>query len=75
MHNVKEYRGTLEILKRLPQSENGNPRWLCNIGGMVCRTSVDSSLGYKVPNLDGKEVRARVGVHYRTATIADIERA
>ena len=69
MKNVTQHTGTLEITERLPSSANGNPRYLVRVDGWTCRTAPDSSLGYTVPNLDGKLVRAHIGTHYGKPTL------
>jgi hypothetical protein len=73
MNNLTRHTGLLTIIKRLPQSTNGNPRFLLTVDGWTCRTSVDCSLGYKVKNLDGKTVEAVIGTHYGQATLASVE--
>lgn len=69
MRNISRHEGKFEIIKRLPTSINGNPRYLVRIGGFTCKTPVDSTLGYSAPNYDGKEVIATIGTHYNTATL------
>lgn len=69
MKNVTHHIGKLEIIERLPSSRNGNPRYLLRVDGWTCRTAVDSSLGYSVGNLDGKQVEAYIGTHYGKATL------
>ena len=69
MKNLTNHTGTLEIIKRLPSSLNGNPRYLLRIDGHTCKTAVDSSYGYCVTNFDGKQVHATIGTHYGTATL------
>lgn len=82
MKDTETITGRLQILDRLPQSRNGNPRYTLLIsegrgGGqqVTCRTAPDSSLAYKLPNYDGKQVRARIGWHYGKVTLAGIEKA
>lgn len=69
MKNRTRHFGKLEIITRLPNSYYGNPRYLLRVDGWTCRTSVDSSLAYKLPNDDGKEVEAIIGTHYGVATL------
>jgi hypothetical protein len=69
MKNVTRHEGLLEVLVKLPNSINGNPRYIISIDGFVCKTPVDSSYGYSVTNYDGKMVGATIGTHYRTATL------
>lgn len=69
MKNITRHTGQLEIVRRLPSSRNGNPRFLLRVDVWTCRTAVDSSLGYSVKNLDGKRVVATIGTHYGVATL------
>lgn len=69
MKNMTRHTGTLKLIKRLPSSTNGNPRWLLRVDGFTCRTAVDSSLGYYVTNHDGKRATAIIGTHYGKATL------
>jgi hypothetical protein len=72
MKNVTRHFGTLEIIERLPQSRNGNPRYLVSVDGSVCRTAPDSQVAYVLSNFEGKKVEAKIGTHYGVATLADI---
>ena len=69
MKNVSHHYGELRILRRLPSSRNGNPRFLVMVDGYVCRTAVDSNMGYAVKNMDGKRVEAYIGTHYGVRTL------
>lgn len=75
MKNITRHIGTLEIIERLPSSANGNPRYLLRVDGCTCRTAVDSSHGYSVPNFDGRRVEATIGTHYGSATLNTIKAA
>ena len=75
MRDARTLTGKLEVIRRLPSSRNGNPRYLLRVDGTTFRTAVDSSHGYSVTNHDGKSVRVTVGTHYGVATLADIEPA
>lgn len=75
MKYVTRHTGLLEVIGRLPSGANGNPRWLVRVDGWTCRTAIDSSLAYKVPNLDGKCVVATIGTHYGNATLDSAELA
>lgn len=75
MKNITRHTGTLEVITRLPSSANGNPRYLLRVDGFTCRTAVDSSLGYKVTNFDGKRVTATIGTHYGKATLNSVTAA
>ena len=79
MKNTHTITGTLENVMRLPNSYNGNPRYLVCIdsrndfGGNTfyanLKTKVDSGFAYELPNLFGKEVVAVVGEHYGSTHI------
>jgi hypothetical protein len=69
MKNITTQIGKLRIIKRLPSSVLGNPRYLVDINGLTCRTAPDSAHGYNVQKLDGKDVHAAVGTHYGHTTI------
>ena len=73
MHNITSHKGTLNIIKRLASSYNGNPRYLLTVDGFKCRTGVDSSHGYCVTNYNGREVTATIGTHYGQATLEGIQ--
>lgn len=73
MRNVTRHFGKLEIVKRLPSSTNGNPRYLLKVDGWTCRTPVDSSLGYSITNFAGKHVEATIGTHYGVATLDSVK--
>ena len=73
MKHISRHIGTLTVLKRLPSSLNGNPRYLMDIAGVTCCTAVDSSYGYAVTNFDGKQVEATIGSHYNTATLNSLK--
>ena len=74
MKNISRHNGKLEVIQRLPNSINGNPRYLLRINGITCKTAVDSTYGYCITNYDGKEVNATIGTHYGTATLDTIWR-
>jgi hypothetical protein len=75
MKNISRHVGTLEVLERLPNSTNGNPRYLLNVAGFTCRTPVDSMLGYMISNFNNKTVEATIGSHYGVATLDSIKEA
>ena len=74
MKNITHHMGKLEIIGRMPQSANGNPRYKLRVAGFTCVTAVDSQHGYEVPNLDGREVVATVGTHYGKPTLNTVKR-
>jgi mRNA-degrading endonuclease YafQ of YafQ-DinJ toxin-antitoxin module len=74
MKSITAAIGILKVIKRLPSSLNGNPRWAINIDGWDCHTKPDSAYGYEVENLDGKLVLATIGTHYGVPTLNTLER-
>ena len=72
MNNITRHTGKLEILKRLPSSINGNPRFLVSIDNWSAKTIIDSSEGYSITNYEGKLVNAEIGTHYGSAHIQNI---
>ena len=75
MRNLTVHTGTLNIIRRLESSSNGNPRYLLSIDGFTCRTMVDAMHGYEVTNYDGREVSATIGTHYRKSTLNTLKAA
>jgi hypothetical protein len=73
MKNITRHEGKLEILKRLDNSYNGNPRFLISINGFTCKTAVDSMLAYGITNYENREVIATIGTHYGTATLDSLK--
>jgi hypothetical protein len=73
MKNVSKHQGILKVIKRLPSSLNGNPRYLLSIDGFTCVTPVDSGYGYSVTNHNDKEVIAYIGTHYGTTTLDSLK--
>lgn len=73
MKNISAHKGTLNVIRRLDNSRNGNPRYLVSIDGFTCRTMVDSMIAYAITNYDRKEVSATIGTHYRQATLNTIK--
>lgn len=69
MKNVSTHCGTLEMVERMPNSKNGNPRYKMRVSGVSFVSQVDSSHGYSLPNDWGKTVQVWVGTHYGKATL------
>lgn len=73
MKNVTRHTGILQVIERDKNNgANGNPRYAVLLDGYVCRTAVDSALGYSITNYDGKKVSAEIGTHYNTVTIQNV---
>jgi len=73
MKNITHHTGKLTVVKRLPTSANGNPRYLLNVDGYLVATAPDASIAYEVTNFDGKEVTAEIGTYYNQATLHRVE--
>ncbi len=75
---METHTGYFRIVKRLPSSHNGNPRYLCEVNredgeAVYFRTAPDSSLGYSVTNYNAKRVTVALREFYGHATLADIK--
>ena len=75
MKNISQHTGTLEMLKRLPNSLNGNPRFKLRCNGWTFSTTPDSMNGYVVENYVGKEVIVTLGTHYNQCQLDTIRGA
>ena len=84
MRDIKKYTGRLEIIRSLPLSRNGNPRYDFVITEQrypegVFRfirafTGRDHAVAYDLPNHDGKIVTVTIGTHYGKPTLNTIEK-
>jgi hypothetical protein len=78
MKNTRTITAYLTIVRRLPSSRNGNPRFevLLRVPGagpdVIACTAVDSCT-HSVTSNAGKTVRATIGNHYGRTTIQDAE--
>lgn len=75
MKNVTQHTGKFEIVERLNNSRNGNPRFIVCVDGFKCYTAVDSAHGYSVSNFEGKDVIATIGTHYGKPTLDTLKLA
>jgi len=77
MKNLSTHYGTLTILERLPNSLNGNPRFLAAAldkgTGFTFRTAPDSHIAYKLSNYEGKQVQVVIGTYYGKTTLHSIK--
>jgi hypothetical protein len=74
MKNLTRHTGALEIVERLPSSENGNPRYAIRVDGCSCVTAPDSMVAYDIRNCEGRQVIATIGTHYGRATLNTLRR-
>ena len=64
MKNVTSHTGILEIVKRMDNSVNGNPRFMLRCDGWTFCTQPDSGIAYEIENHVGKMVTVHIGTHY-----------
>ena len=59
---MKKYKitGILNVIKKLPLSKMGNPKYRVEINNEIFETRTNASLGYSVTNFDNKKVTATV---------------
>ena len=74
MKNISLHIGKLEIIEKLPNSKNGNPRYKVEIDGWIAVTKPDCSLGYKITNYNGLTVRATIGSYYGVRTVNTVHK-
>lgn len=74
MKNITCHTGLLQVVRRLPSSVNGNPRYEVRLDGWTARTAPDSSVAYEITNFDGHIVTAEIGTYYGHPTIRNIRR-
>ena len=74
MKNTNVYNGKLQVIERMKNSLNGNPRYMIMVGTTVMDTGVDSSLGYSVTNYANKEVIATAGMYRGKLTVSLINK-
>ena len=69
MKNRSNHTGTLQVIERLDNSLNGNPRYRAEVDGLEFVTAPDCSFGYSITNYEGKAVDITVGSHYGLITL------
>ena len=75
MKNQTVHLGRFEVVRRLPSSSNGNPRYLLRVDGWTCRTAPDSGLAYNIGKYDRRQVEAIIGTYYGKATLQSVKLA
>lgn len=75
MKNITAHTGKLQIIKKLRNTLNGNPRYLVKVDGWSCKTKPNAMEAYAISNYDGKTVKAYIGTLRGTATVFDIQPA
>jgi len=78
MKNITRHTGKLEILKRLPNSYLGNPKFKCAIvdengNGFSFVTPTNSMFGYSIQNYENKKVIAELGTFRNICTLNSIK--
>ena len=69
MKNITPHTGTIENLKRLPSSSNGNPRYSFRIDGYTVVTAPNCMLGYEIKNYEDRLAKVSIGRHYGKLTL------
>ena len=64
MKNLTRHTGILEMIKRLPNSANGNPRFQLRCDGWTFCTKPDTMVAYDIERFIGAIVTVTVGTHY-----------
>ena len=72
MKNITRHTGTMDKLKRMDSSPNGNPRFSFRLDGYLVVTGVDSMHGYEVQNYEGQRCTVEIGTHYGKTTLNKI---
>jgi len=84
MKNITRHTGTVKLIKRLPNSYNGNPQFILGIMdtpnkglGWTFRTPKDSMLGYEIQNYIDKDidVTVTIGTKYNCTMLNSLETA
>jgi len=78
MKNISRHYGKLKILKRLPNSYFGNPKFKCaivdkNENGFSFVTPTNSMFGYSIQNYENKRVIAEIGTFRNIPTLNSIK--
>lgn len=73
MKNPSTHTGKLEIMERLKNSYNGNPRFRCYIAGVSFVTKPDCMYGYRIENYQGRELTVVLATHYNKTTLMQIK--
>ena len=53
----KTVMGILNVIKKMPLSKMGNPKYRVEINNEIFETRTNASLGYSVTNFDNKKVK------------------
>ena len=72
MKNITTHYGELKLVKRMKNSELGNPQFLLSCDGYTFRTPKNSMLGYSVQKYINKRVTINIGTHYGVLTLEGI---
>ena len=72
MKNITRHYGELKLVKRMKNSELGNPQFLLSCDGYTFRTPKNSMLGYSIQKYIDKRVTINIGTHYGVLTLEGI---
>ena len=73
MKNVTSHTGTLNFVKRMKNSLNGNPQFLLECDGYRFRTEANSMCAYSISNYFDKLVEVYIGTHRGCLTLDTIK--
>lgn len=78
MKNITINRGKLQMIKRLKNSRNGNPRFKLAIvdhngNGFSFVTKPDSMIAYLIENYIGQQIEAVLGSYYNKTTLINFK--
>ena len=69
MKNITRHYGELKLIKRMKNSELGNPQFMLSCDGWTFRTPKNSMLGFSIQNHIGKHVTVNIGTYYGVPTL------
>ena len=68
-NNITEHTGKLTILRHLPVSSNGHPRYITKVGSAVFITADGNSHSYSVINNENRYVTVTICMHHGKRTL------
>ena len=74
MKNITSHTGIIEMVKRLPNSANGNPRFQLRCDGWTFVTQPDSMVAFMIESYIGKKAKVTIGTHYGKAQLHSINK-
>ena len=79
MKNISQHTGTLNLIRRMKNSRDGNPQFMLWVDegkgtGWTFRTPANSMIAYNIESYLGKTVTVTIGTHYGCATLNGISK-